>query len=392
MPIKVTCPKCQGVLHAPDDAGGKRGKCPTCGTVLSIPEDPSRAAAAAPARTADPFDPSGPAVGAGALPTRGSGMGMIPDPAPPPPAARAVPPPAFGGPSQQQRLPDPFARPGKKPARAGEPSDGLVRAWRRARRGLWWVGLALFLFLLSPLSVAGFGIAEKFGAKLPSQTPGYLKIEYLSSDVEIRWAALVGPVVLGLLILLLGRFGVSNAPRSSYAKGLATASALATLLAVLGLICYGVPTVMQMVEGFIPESLLPPEEPTGILQRVGLFALAILLPLAELWFVVALGRMGAGLHNDRLASRGTRFLIYVGLIFVLYAAYSFALAVFPGDVRAFVNDNIQPQWDKLGEHKSTASFALIGLAGLVVWFWCVRLVTGARRAIREWLEQNEPGV
>ena len=39
MPIKVTCPKCQGVLHAPDDAGGKRGKCPTCGTVLAIPAD-----------------------------------------------------------------------------------------------------------------------------------------------------------------------------------------------------------------------------------------------------------------------------------------------------------------------------------------------------------------
>ena len=37
MPIKVTCSKCQGVLHAPDDAGGKRGKCPTCGTVLAIP-------------------------------------------------------------------------------------------------------------------------------------------------------------------------------------------------------------------------------------------------------------------------------------------------------------------------------------------------------------------
>src|SRR3954471_7812157 len=39
MPIKVTCPKCQGVLHAPDDAGGKRGKCPTCGTVLAIPAE-----------------------------------------------------------------------------------------------------------------------------------------------------------------------------------------------------------------------------------------------------------------------------------------------------------------------------------------------------------------
>jgi hypothetical protein len=316
---------------------------------------------------------------------------MLPEPPPPPPPARSVAAPAFGNPAPQ-RLPDPFARPGKKGAvaRTGDVSDGLVRSWRRARRGLWWVGLALFLFLLAPLSLAGFGIAEKFGTKLPSQSPGYLKVDHLPSDVEIRWAALFGPIALGLLLLLLGRFGVSNAPRSSYAKGMATASALVTLLGVLGAICFAVPTVMMLVEGIFPV-LLQPEDTSGQLQRAGLFAMTVCLPLAELWFVIALGRMGAGLHNARLASRGTRFLVYVGLIGLLYAAYLFAEATFPREVQSFVNEHVQPQWDKLGEHKVTAGFGLIGFAGLVVWFWSIRLVTGARRAIREWLDQNEPG-
>lgn len=404
MPIKVTCPKCQGVLHAPDDAGGKRGKCPTCGTVLSIPEDPARATANTGSRAAaDPFDPSGPAVGAPPMPNRGSGLGMSPEP-PPPPPARAVAPPAFGNPAPQ-RLPDPFARPGKKPARSGDPSDGLVRAWKRTRRGLWWVGFALFLFLLAPLAHAGIGIADKMGVKLPSQMPGFLQIQHLSSEEEIRLAATVGPVVLGLFFLLLGRFGVSNAPRSSYGRGLAAASALATLGVVLGLICYAVPTTMILVEKIVPDSLLqlsrgvvpnddtllPANDPSGLLQRAGLFVMALLIPFAELWFVIALGRMGAGLHNDRLAGRGTRFLIYIGLLVILSAVWSFVMAYFPTEVNQFYSENVKPQWDKLGENKATASLGMIGFAGLVVWFWNVRLVTGARRAIREWLDQNEPG-
>lgn len=43
MPIKVTCEKCGGVLHAPDDAGGKKGRCPNCQNVLPIPFDAPRA-------------------------------------------------------------------------------------------------------------------------------------------------------------------------------------------------------------------------------------------------------------------------------------------------------------------------------------------------------------
>jgi len=235
--------------------------------------------------------------------------------------------------------------------------------------------------------------------------PGYLKIANLSSEEEIRTGAVVAPVLLGFLVLLLGRFGLSNAPRSSYAKGMATAAALVTLGAVLGLVCYGVPTAMIVIEGLIPDSLmkmaegrvpdsdsmLPTTDPSGVLQRAGLFAMSILFPIAELYYVVALGRMGAGLHNDRLAGRVTRYMVYVGLIFILLAAWSFAVAMFPADVHKFLSEEVQPQWDKLGENKATVAYGLAGFAGLVLWFWNVRLVTGARRAIREWLEQNEPG-
>jgi hypothetical protein len=64
--------------------------------------------------------------------------------------------------------------------------------------------------------------------------------------------------------------------------------------------------------------------------------------------------------------------------------------VYPEQVRQAVTDYIQPTWDKLGAHKPTAQAALFALAGLVVWFWYTRLVGGGRRAIREWLEHNEP--
>ena len=46
MPIKVTCEKCGGVLHAPDDAGGKKGRCPNCQNILPIPFEGSRAPSA----------------------------------------------------------------------------------------------------------------------------------------------------------------------------------------------------------------------------------------------------------------------------------------------------------------------------------------------------------
>jgi len=87
MPIKVTCTNCGGVLHAPDDAAGKRGRCPTCGTVLTIAEDAPRV-----------------------------------------PAQSAVPPPAASGPLEaaSRAVPYPLAPP--TPAPRPGPGPGLTEA------------------------------------------------------------------------------------------------------------------------------------------------------------------------------------------------------------------------------------------------------------------------
>src|SRR5262245_30998351 len=137
MPIKVTCPKCQGVLHAPDDAGGKRGKCPTCGTVLSIPADGPKVPAASvpteqPFRAPDSAPESQPA-------THRSSFGAIPRPSDAETRREVtgggsrMPPPAFSQP-EPKKLPDPFVKPARRSV-VSSPGDGLVRAWRRTRNG-----------------------------------------------------------------------------------------------------------------------------------------------------------------------------------------------------------------------------------------------------------------
>lgn len=400
MPIKVTCPKCQGVLHAPDDAGGKRGKCPTCGTVLAIPADGGSADAPA----AEAFRPPEP-VREEPAGTHRSSFGAIPRPPdiePRRPAAsgsRLPAPPTFA-PAEPRKLADPFAKPGKK-AVPGIPGEGLVRAWRRTRRGLGWVRLALFLFLIPAVGLAGIIIAETFGVKLPAEDPGYLKLVGLSTDTEIKAGVVLIPAALGLLACTLGRFGVSNAPRSSFAKGLATAAAVASLIVLLGAIAVAVPAGVQLAQGFVPLGLLPADDPNGIAQRAGVALAVVFGLLAEVWFVAALGRMGAALHDVRLGGRATRFVVLVGLALAAAALVLVAFQVYPRDVNQLVADHVQPQWDKLADqdlsdgkqdfnYKPVVLWGLVALAGLIYWLMYSRLVGAARSAIREWLEQNEP--
>ena len=40
MPIEFHCSKCERLIRAPDDAGGKRGKCPYCKESVYIPTPP----------------------------------------------------------------------------------------------------------------------------------------------------------------------------------------------------------------------------------------------------------------------------------------------------------------------------------------------------------------
>jgi hypothetical protein len=338
--------------------------------------------------------------------------------------SRLPAPPAFA-PAESRKLADPFAKPGKK-AVAGIPGEGLVRAWRRARRGLGWVRLALFLFLIPWVGLAGIVIAETFGVKLPSEDPGYLKIPGLSADTEIKAGVVLIPAALGLVAWTIGLFGVSNAPRSSFAKGLATAAAVAGLIALLGATAVAAPTGVQLAQGFVPNRLLPDDDPNGIAQRVGIVLALIFGLLSEVWFLAALGRMGAALHDVRLGSRATRLQILVGLVAVAAAVVgliavedrtaSAAEALMQGrnnverpvggmvylkDVRSAFDQHVQPQWDKLADqdlsdgkqdfnYKPAAVWGLVALVGLVFWLMYARLVGAGRRAIREWLDQNEP--
>ncbi len=43
MSIELHCPKCQKMIRAPDNAGGKRGKCPYCKNAVYIPMPPDEA-------------------------------------------------------------------------------------------------------------------------------------------------------------------------------------------------------------------------------------------------------------------------------------------------------------------------------------------------------------
>ena len=396
MPIKVTCPKCQGVLHAPDDSGGKRGKCPTCGTVLAIPAEVPRSAPA-PAPLPGPVEPAyrAPAAGdlddshraSGSDQKRSSfGASFTPpklEPAPARGSMGKLPPPKPG---------DPFAKSGR-PARPVGTTDSRARAYRRARGGLGIVQFALFLFLIAAVALPGIELAKHFKVPIPDKTPGYLGVTDLSAEQEIRYGAVLVPGLLGLLFLTLGRFGASNVPRSSYAKGPALASAAATLIGLLGLLALGAIVAKQVADGFAPKGMMLNDDTPGVIQRAGLAAALVFLPLAELWFFGFLGRLGAGLHSERAVGRHTRFVFLVGLITALFALAGLGSTIDPDtarDVRRSVDGLLNEQFAKLGDQQAVVRNGLCVLAGLVVWFLYVRLVGGGRRAIREWLDVNEP--
>jgi hypothetical protein len=404
MPIKVTCPKCQGVLHAPDDSGGKRGKCPTCGTVLSIPADSPRVGGEGSAAA----EPPRPAFGGAPrptlqesepeLPTRGSAFGGgLPKAPAPEPRGPMGPSRPLPSPPQPTGQGGPFAKTGKKPAPVGQDPEGaekLAKAWKRARRGLFWLQLAGFLFLISWLGYYGLSLAEKFGVKLPEKNPGYLGQNDLTAAMEIRYAIIAIPTLLGVMFVVLGRLGYTNVPKNSLAKGMAFLAMLSTLLAFMGAVMFLVPTAGAIYFGQpftkFPDHLLRAEELNGILQRAGVLFFVGFGLLAEIYFHSSLGRLAAHLNSSSLSRRGVLRAFIYGAVLILGSAWLLAQNIYARDVSEFVAQQIQPQWDKLGENKTTVLFGVAIFLGLVVWFLYTRLVGAARGAIGEWLDQNDP--
>ena len=392
MPIKVTCPKCQGVLHAPDDAGGKRGKCPTCGTVLAIPAVAEAAPYAAdpPPRSPTPTrlpEPAGPsAIDQDA---RRSSFGALSDPIPH--AARGS---SFTG---DGRPADPFVKPAPRPA-SGPATDSEARGYRAARRGLGTVGFAATLFLLAVVAYVVIPLLPKFGVPIPDKTPGFLGQHQLSSLTEIALGVPAILVALGCVFLVLGRSAASSAPRASGARGTLKLASLFTFLAVVGFAASAVPTALAMAAGAPTprpmeserdnKRLLPADEPSGQAQRAGIAVAAVLAPIAELLFWVGLARLGAGLGDARYTGRVTRYFFYAVVVYAVIALTGYAVYWDKSAIEQLISTNIQPQIDRLGANKVYLAPALTLVMALSVWLIYTRGMSGGRRAIRAWLERH----
>lgn len=391
MPIKVTCPKCQGVLHAPDDAGGKKGKCPTCGTVLAIPAPGGGLIPpeADDVLSATPF--KAPSM-TRAIPdeARRSGFGSPPPPPLPPTGPDARPfrssSSGFGGaPLPDGRQPgQPYTKPARSPAAVGA-VEPLVRSWKRGRSGLWWCLLGYFLFFVALAAHAGLEIARMNGVKLPNADPGYLKVDDLSQDTEIRIAVVVIPVALGLLALTLGRVGLGGVPSSSFARGTLKAAAFCTFLTLLGLVAAAVMTGGVVANG-LPPRLILADESTGMIQRGGLAVAAVFAPLAELLFLIGLGRLGSGLQNARLASRATRVMLLIAFGYVVAGLGSYAVSTYGSEIRRAVAEKLTPNIEKLGDKQTLLGPVLVIVGAVLVYAIYLRLLGAARLAIRDRLD------
>ena len=435
MPIKVTCSNCGGVLHAPDDSGGKRGRCPTCGNVLPIPaESPKLPPAAAevapkaggrspsfgdfnlgpqvsPPTAPNPTRAGAPLPSAEDSPSNRSSVPSLAEPSMP--ARRGKPLPPTVPPDEARRPNDPFARKvtGKSEL---DSSEATVRRWKRVRRGLWWCRAAIPFFLLPILTLNGVKLYEQFVGPIPTKDPGYSGQDWLNSKLELDIVGVMAPFALGVFLLMIGRFGVANVPQKAQARGLTLFSALATLLAICGGIAVIFPIVAMLAVGVkdLPIvsrangtsewQLMFASDNEGMMQRIGLLIGATAFVVAEVWFTSALGRIGTALNSSRLAGRATRFLLVLGLIFgglvavgALTPAYNFGSM--PREVSTDTNNYLHGLWDsqaeplldKLGAQRSAVRAGAFLLGGLMIAAMYWRMIGAGRGAVRDWLDQND---
>lgn len=383
MPIKVTCGNCGGVLHAPDDSAGKRGRCPTCGSILPIPADAPRVAA---------VDP-------------------IPAPAPQPNVPAESRPPALG--SDLQRAPVPVAAPPRQP---GDPfartaaapvavPEGSAKRWARVASGLGFVRLGVLCMFIGVLAPSAIAILEQNNIKLPDKDPGMLGVPGVALSGEIKVAASLTFLLFGGLFLVLGRLRVASVPRDAGARGMATAAAYATLVAFIcfaAIIVFGVSATLEQappqiipltdvtapnvmfqtrVERYVQHLFLDPDNMPGQVQRIGAVLLLVCGIVGELWFLGALARIAVHLRNAKAIGRLNRHSILAGLLLILLAG---GVAVFSFFGDALMRDTINPQWNKLDDGAKVAVRA--GSAALIVFiaaFLYLRSLSGVRRAIRE---------
>jgi hypothetical protein len=260
------------------------------------------------------------------------------------------------------------------------------------------VRLGILLYLIAGIFTAVLAAAEPLGIHLPDKDPGYLGIHRLSFTGELFLAAGFAPTLLGLLLVVLGRFGVANTPTTSGARGPALWAAIFTLLALIGLLAVGlmvgqevrtgsapdispssevvngfgrdsrgqveVLNTQERVKRYLDSTIMRSFDLPGTISRFGLLALILCGVLGESWFLSAIGRVGANLQ-DRL------LVIVFAFGWLTYAIFG--------------NAELQPlcnKWFALNLGTRTAiSAGVLGAIGFIGAVLYIRMLGSARAAI-----------
>ncbi len=399
MPIKVTCSNCGGVLHAPDDSGGKRGRCPTCGNILPIP-----AAADVPKQS----------------------MGNLPDPAAKPAGrqqsfgefalgSQVGPPPGYTPTTQEAPLGSAEVRKSTTSPEAARPSDPFARkekpapgsqsliGWARVRSGLFWVQFAAFLLALPGLLLGGLAIAEYFAKKelVPNSE---LPIMNVGLRQGLPLMVVGGALLLGLLVMTLGRLGTSNMPRRGQGRGLALLSTFITFAAFAAVLAFVFSHVAYMIGGGKPDFLLfPKDEVQGKLQRLSFQSFIALVIAGEFLFASLIGRVGASLDDGKSAARSSKYLLLLTVIVfgLFFSASLIPTSFMVGETMAeasvdtnkeivvpFWSSTVQPLFAQAGEYRALIVPGLLVLGSLLMFLLYVRLAGAPRAAIGEMIRKT----
>lgn len=348
MPITLGCPSCGKRFRARDESVGKRVKCPFCQAAVPVPSPEEAHNASAPTdvvpepgskpameplppdRASIPVNRPGPRSDVGPFPTR---PGPVP-PSAPIPVARADEWGATGGDAADREptpvllpssLPEPrrpavSGKPPEKPrsAKAARPAktppEMLAGSWAKASSGLAWVLFGLFWLALPGFFEFGKTVYERTQGPLPTGE-GWVKIDgYVNTDGpnvirldkqdELKLLAYGVPALLGGLALTLGRLTAGAAPRNSGAKGLFGFSGVLTLVALATAATAWVSKEVDFKD----------------LYKYTWLAFQFCLPLAEFWFLLALGAAGATLKRPKAVRAVGFYALVVGLAAVIYFA------------------------------------------------------------------------
>ena len=413
MPITLGCPSCGKRFRARDESAGKKVKCPYCQAAVQVPtpDDAPGGAGMAPPSVPDsapvpaplprPVPPSPPARPLPVPPPKPvlaspDDWGALPSapakpvPFPPPlqePAPEPFPPLSPGGrggkdrPKPAKLAPVENEGPAPKPAKKAKgkaektPEEILARGWRSVRRGLFWVQFALLWLSIIGFVEFGKSVYVRAGNELPKGdgTP-WVSIEGYVNDPnnsnappltkpELLNLACYGvPVLMGSLMIVLGRMVASGAPRNSGARGLFSFSAM------FGLVGFAALFGWALFDWLVIKDV----------SKYTRTAVLLIVPLAEFWFLTALTASGVALKRPKSA----RSVGAVGFVFAL-AAF---VVVLGWDLYA---ENWRPKKpdDEVKMYEQGAF--LLGWLLMIGMYW--RAVRSVRVAAREYLEAAEDG-